>query len=281
MGKAKKIHRKQQLRFILLNENTLDTLFSSRVSRWGLILMSVATLVVLGILFFIVVFYTPVRKVLPGYLDPKLKTLVFNDAFRLDSLSQELTKQEQYISVVKALFSGEIALDSVVNMDTLAAHQQVALMEASQRELDFRSRYEESEKYNLTAFSNQIPTDGLLFYKPLKGNIITHYNYNEAHYGIDIRSVSNQAVLSVLDGTIIFAGYTPDYNYIIQIQHNNDFVSVYRELSELLKKEGDQVKAGQAIAFIGKASLKSETPHLHFELWYKGRPLNPEEYIVF
>ncbi|MDD4361805.1 MAG: M23 family metallopeptidase [Bacteroidales bacterium] len=281
MGKFKDYQNRlrQKFRFIVLNENTLDTLFSSRVSRMDGILISVGTVLVIAALLFVLFFYTPLKVYLPGYLDPKLKQQMVSDAFRLDSLSNELSKHENYMSVIQIIMAGEQPLDSVINLDTLA-NQQITLSEASPSELEFRQQYEESEKYNLSAFNQKIPTDGLLFYAPVKGTVVTHFNGNEKRFGIDIQTISHQTVLSVLDGTVIFAAYTPDYNYVVYVQHNNDFVSVYRHISEVLKKAGDQVKAGEALAFVGKSALKSEIPFLHFELWYKGLPLNPEDYIV-
>ncbi len=282
MGKFKDYQNRlrQKFRFIVLNENTLDTLFSSRVSRMDGLLISVGIVLVITALLYVLFFYTPLKVYLPGYLDPKLKQQMVSDAFRLDSLSNELSKHENYMSVIQVIMAGEQPLDSVINLDTLA-NQQTTLMEASPSELEFRHQYEESEKYNLSAFNQKISTDGLLFYTPVKGTVISHFNRNEKRFGIDIQTIAHQSVLSVLDGTVIFAAYTPDYNYVVQIQHNNDFVSVYRQMSELLKKAGDQVKAGEALAFVGKSAVKSEIPLLHFELWYKGLPLNPEDYIVF
>ena len=282
MGKFKDYQNRlrQKFRFIVLNENTLDTLFSSRISRLDGILLSIALVLVIAALLFVLFFYTPLKVYLPGYLDPKLKQQMLSDAFRLDSLSNELSKHENYISVIQVIMAGEQPLDSVINLDTLA-NQQITLMEASPFELEFRQQYEESEKYNLSAFNQKISTDGLLFYTPAKGRVVSHFNRNEKRFGIDIQTLAHQSVLSVLDGTVIFAAYTPDYNYVVQIQHNNDFVSVYRQMSELLKKAGDQVKAGEALAFVVKSAVKSEIPILHFELWYKGVPLNPEDYIVF
>jgi hypothetical protein len=180
MGKFKDYQNRlrQKFRFIVLNENTLDTLFSSRISRLDGILLSIALVLVIAALLFVLFFYTPLKVYLPGYLDPKLKQQMLSDAFRLDSLSNELSKHENYISVIQVIMAGEQPLDSVINLDTLA-NQQITLMEASPFELEFRQQYEESEKYNLSAFNQKISTDGLLFYTPAKGRVVSHFNRNE------------------------------------------------------------------------------------------------------
>lgn len=267
-------------RLTILNENTLDMLFTMRLTKTKMWLYSVSVLAIVCLLFYIVLFATPIRHILPGYLDPKLKQQMLTDAFRLDALSQELDKQEAYLSVVKDMMSGEYEMDTTINLDSLAEQQAVILKETSELEKQYRQQYEEREKYNLTAFSPPVSTDGLLFYMPINGKVSRHYNQDEKHYAIDLSTTSRQAVMSVLDGRIIMASYTPDDDYVVMVQHNNDFVSVYRQLTEVLKTVGDEVKAGEAMAFVGRNASKSNS-HLHFELWYKGHPLNPEEYILF
>lgn len=267
-------------RLTILNENTLDMLFTMRLTKTKMWLYSVSVLAIVCLLFYIVLFATPIRHILPGYLDPKLKQQMLTDAFRLDALSQELDKQEAYLSVVKDMMSGEYEMDTTINLDSLAEQQAVILKETSELEKQYRQQYEEREKYNLTAFSPPVSTDGLLFYMPINGKVSRHYNQDEKHYAIDLSTTSRQAVMSVLDGRIIMASYTPDDDYVVMVQHNNDFVSVYRQLTEVLKTVGDEVKAGEAMAFVGRNASKSNS-HLHFELWHKGHPLNPEEYILF
>lgn len=267
-------------RLTILNENTLDMLFTMRLTKTKMWLYIISVLSIVCLLFYIVLFATPIKHVLPGYLDPKLKQQMLTDAFRLDVLSQELDKQESYMAVVKAMMSGEYEMDTTLNLDSLAAQQSVVLRETSDLEKQYRQQYEEREKYNLTAFTPHVSTEGLLFYLPINGKINQAFNANDKHYGIDLSTTSRQAVMSVLDGRIIMASYTPDDDYVVMVQHNNDFVSVYRQLTEVLKAVGDEVKAGEAMAFVGRNASKSNS-HLHFELWHKGHPLNPEEYILF
>lgn len=267
-------------RLTILNENTLDTFFTMRLTKTKMWVYIISLVAVICLLFYAILFATPIKHVLPGYLDPKLKQQMFSDALRLNELSREVDKQEAYMAVVKAMMAGEYEMDTTLSMDSLAAQQAVVLMESSETEKRYRQRYEEQEKYNLGAFAPPTPADGLLFYMPVNGKISKTYNLDGKHFGIDLSTTSRAAVMSVLDGRVIMASYTPDEDYVLMVQHNNDFVSVYRHLSEVLKSVGDELKAGEAMAFVAKSSDKMQ-PHLHFELWYKGRPLNPEEYILF
>jgi murein DD-endopeptidase MepM/ murein hydrolase activator NlpD len=119
------------------------------------------------------------------------------------------------------------------------------------------------------------------FFTPVQGIISNGYNPTGRHYGIDIVSKKNEAIKSILDGTVIFSAWTLQTGYVIAIQHQSDIISIYKHNSVLLKREGDFVKAGDPIAIIGETGELSTGPHLHFELWYNGKPVNPREYITF
>mgnify|MGYP005979669017 FL=1 len=128
---------------------------------------------------------------------------------------------------------------------------------------------------------NPVPTDGVFFYKPVNGVVSSHYDANIRHYGVDLVAAPKESVLATLDGTVVFAGFDPNSGNVIQVQHKNGFLSIYKHNELLLKEVGDRVVAGEAIALVGNTGKLSTGPHLHFELWYKGGPVNPEEYIAF
>lgn len=277
----KKKRNSIRYRISIINENSLDTVFSKRLNRLGFYGVLGGLLVLMFLFSYFILFVTPIRHHLPGYLDPKLRQQMVNQAFLLDSLSDEVSKQDNFIQLLKVMMTGDYEIDMDTDLDSLAVSQAAVNMEVSQAELDFRARYEESERYNLSAIAQPVSTDGLLFYVPFQGEIVTHYSDRDRHYGLDIKSAGRQSVLCVLDGTVTFAGYTPDYEYVVCVQHTNDFLSVYRQASELLVHEGSAVKAGEALAFIVPDEESARLPHLHFELWYRGHPLNPEDYILF
>jgi len=230
--------------------------------------------------------HTPLKSLLPEDLDPKLRNQLVAEAFRVDSLADVMDKQTKYINVLKEIISGNIPVDTLkskgrnIPFDTLA-NRHLELMKATNKEKAFRENYEESEKYNLSILNEQPKVEGLLFYKPIKGLIVTSFNPKLKSYGIKIQVTDMQPTLAVLDGTVLFTGYTSDYDYVIEVQHNNDYISVYKYNSELLKKQGDKVKAGEAIGIVGKNPGSTGMPYLYFELWHKGIALNPQDYIVF
>ena len=107
------------------------------------------------------------------------------------------------------------------------------------------------------------------------------FNYQEEHYAIDVVAPANEPVKATLDGTVIFASWTPETGHVIGIQHNNNLISIYKHNAVLLKKVGTFVNSGDAIAVVGNSGELTSGPHLHFELWHNGNPVNPEKYMVF
>lgn len=154
-------------------------------------------------------------------------------------------------------------------------------MERSKEEEEFRKQYEEKERYNLTAVTDVRDAAGLIFYRPLRGVMSAGFSPEKRHFGIDLTASPNESILATLDGTVIMSAYTAEWGYVIQIQHPQNFISVYKHCGSLMKHEGEKVKGGEVIALIGQSETEDNQPHLHFELWHKGNPINPEKYVVF
>jgi murein DD-endopeptidase MepM/ murein hydrolase activator NlpD len=119
------------------------------------------------------------------------------------------------------------------------------------------------------------------FSSPTSGLIINRFNPGQNHFGVDMVTEADQPVVAISNGTVTFANWTVDTGYVIQIQHDNNFLSLYKHNAELLKSVGDYVTTGEAIAIVGNSGELTTGPHLHFELWQNGAPLNPEAYILF
>lgn len=277
---------KKKFQLSIFNESTLESVFSLRVSWLDGILLVLSVFVILFFLSFFLIRYTPVGAFMPPYMDVSVRNRLVEHAYKVDSLSGVIAKQTAYIDVVKGIVAGDIKVDSAdtdghqIPMDTLAKHH-LALMKATDREAAFRKRYEEQEKYNLSTLNTNGATNVLLFYPPVKGQLTGSFDPRLRQFGVDVKVSDRQAVLAVLAGTVIYAGYDPDFRYVIQVQHADDYVSVYKYTTELLKKPGDLVKAGEALAMVGKVSGSTEQPHVYFELWQRGIAQNPAELVLF
>lgn len=276
----KRIRFKYKLSFI--NENTLEEVWSFRLSQLSVFIsLGVFAFSLVAFTAFIIIM-TPIRNYLPGYLDVEVRKEIVQNALRADSLERMIEIQNLYLKNVTGIISGTIEQDSIREIDSLARVDADFEIPRSPEEEEYVKNFEQEEKYNLTVLNtNPLPMDGLFFYKPVNGVISSHYQADIHHFGVDIAAASKESVLATLDGTVMYAGYDPNQGNVIQLQHKNGFVSVYKHNELLLKEPGEQVVAGEAIALVGNTGKLSTGPHLHFELWYNGKPVNPEDFIVF
>ncbi|MBP1618369.1 MAG: family peptidase [Bacteroidetes bacterium] len=280
-GFWKRLHFKYRLS--VLNENTLEEVWRLQASIFMgtmLVLVFAITLITLTAIGIIA---TPIRNYLPGYSDAEVRSFALKNAILIDSLEIKLDQQTSYIENLHSVFQGKLEPDSSRSKDVIAISENDKSLEKSESERQFDEKYEKEEKYNLSAKSEETKTmtEGAVFFKPLKGVISAKYNPAISHYGIDLAAKPKESVVAVLEGAVIFSGYDPNVGYFIQLQHRNGFVSIYKNNDLILKKTGDQVRTGEVIAIIGSSSQEKTGPHLHFELWYKGMPVNPESYITF
>ena len=271
---------KFKYKLTIINENTLEEVVGLHVSKLNGVSVLLCAVTVIFLIAATIIAFTPLRNYLPGYMNSEVRELVVTNALRVDSLQQLLNRQNHYIMNIQDIFSGKVSTDTVSSIDSLTMIRSEELMERTEAEELFRKQYEESERYNLTTMDNAPLTTGLVFYRPTRGMISSEFDANKKHFGIDIAASPNESVLAVLDGTVILSTYTAETGYVIQVQHAQNIVSVYKHCGSLLKKVGDTVKAGEAIALVGNTGEKTTGPHLHFELWSKGRALDPSKYIV-
>lgn len=278
----KRLHFKYRLS--VMNENTLEEVWSIKASMFsGGVLFLLFAISLVTITSFLII-ATPIRYYLPGYLDAEVREKALRAAIRVDSLQQQLNYQEAYINNLKNVFTGVLDVDSVKITDTISVSENDPLLKRTEKEKVFVDRYEDKERYNLSVISPTAsgPMEGVVFFKPLKGLVISKFNPSNGRYGINLKVASQETVLAVLEGTVVFSGYDFTTGYTMQIQHKNGFVSIYKNNTLLLKKVGDKVRTGEAIAVIGDGKAKDNADLvLGFELWYKGNPVNPEDYIAF
>lgn len=272
---------KFKYKLTIINENTLEEIVGIHVSKLNGLSVLLSAVTVIFLIASLIIAFTPLRNYLPGYMNTEVREQVVMNALRADSLQQMLERQRMYVMNIQDIIGGVVKVDSVHSIDSLTMVRSEELMERTQAEDDFRKQYEESERYNLTTIDNAPAVTGLIFFRPTRGMVSSSFDANRKHFGIDIAATPNESVLATLDGTVILATYTADTGYVIQVQHNQNLVTVYKHCGSLLKKVGDAVKAGEAIALVGNTGEKTTGPHLHFEIWNKGRALDPSKYIVF
>lgn len=276
----KRVRFKYKLSFI--NENTLEEVWSFRLSLFSAFVTLTVYAISLITITALIIIMTPIRNYLPGYLDVEVRKEIMENALRADSLERMIQIQDLYLRNVTQIMSGEIELDSIRRIDSLAQTDVDYQIPRSEAEQAYVKDFEQDEKYNLTVLDvNASHSNTFFFYKPVNGMVSSRYQADIRHFGIDIAAKPNESVLATLDGTVVYAGYDPNEGNVIQLQHKNGFISIYKHNETLLKEPGQSVVAGEAIALVGNSGVLSTGSHLHFELWLEGKPVNPEDYIVF
>ena len=272
---------KNKYRLVILNDASFEERFSYRLSPLNLLTLILTFVVVLIVLVSVVIIYTPLRESIPGYTDVSLREDLTTMVFRTDSLESELLRNSAYLRNIQGALKGDLPLskDSIYK-----ANQDVVLPEnplvKSKEDSMLREYVEREDSYSLTDEKENIAKQ-FYFFTPLQGTITSEFDPAKEHFGIDIVATKNEAIKATLEGTVVFAEWTVETGYVIQLQHSNNIISNYKHNSVLLKKVGDQVKAGDAIAIVGNSGELTTGPHLHFELWKEGKPLNPKDFVNF
>lgn len=284
MDKSKKKRLKERYRIAILNDRTLKEVWYAVLSLRNLI----AAIGFLGILLIgigiVLVTFTPLREYVPGYPSASDRRMSIDNYIKIDSIENALYQKDIFIENLHNILTGKNTNPHFVDKDSIKKSNESvhpikfdSSLYQSIEDDRFNVRYVEDE----TVIPTMMSTVKMHFYCPLKGEATNHYAPETGHYGIDIVSNANDPVLSVLDGTVISAGWTLEAGYVIIVQHRNNIVSQYKHNSLLLKKIGDRVRAGEPLGIIGNTGEYTTGPHLHFELWQNGTPLNPTDYIIF
>lgn len=271
-----------------MNDQTYEERISFRLSRLNVFVFLGTLTILLILLTTLIIAFTPLREYIPGYMDTRIPKLVYQLQRKTDSLEVMIGQKTKYINTIRHVISGGEFTDTLLseNIDSGFVNYDTLSLKKSARDSAFRAEFEKNNQFNIYIYDRQDVTDVLsplspAFFTPLKGTITNHFNLAENHYGIDIVSGNNETIKAALEGTVIFSGWTLETGYVLGIQHRGNFLSVYKHNSSLLKKTGNYVKAGEAIAIVGETGELSTGPHLHFELWYNGTPVNPLDYIAF
>ncbi len=283
--KRKFLHKlKDRYRLVILNEDSLEDVWYAVLSRINFMVWIGFIGVILVAIGIVLVSFTPLREYIPGYPDGNVRRLFIINSLQVDSLEQQLNIRDKYIQNIHSILKGNETQSHMNAIDSLPELSNITF-ETSTFDSVLKEQFEEDEKYGISTLykpvKQEFEINKLHFFCPLRGSLTNVFDARGSHYGIDIVSNVNEPILSVLNGTVIMSGWTLETGFIIQVQHQNDLISIYKHNSQLLKKMGDMVSAGEPIAIIGNTGEYTTGPHLHFELWHQGTPLNPSDYIIF
>ena len=240
---------REKFKVVIIHPDTYEEQGGFTTSKMALFSWIVLYSLMLIIITTCVIFFTSVREMIPGYTDVTLDRRVYNMENRADSIEEVFRQQDQYIENLKRIINNEEAGTVVLSVPM----------------------------HDDNSYGFSMPT----FFVPINGLVTNRFNSKNKHFGVDVVSNVDAVIKATADGTVIFADWSVEGGYVVGIQHNKDVISIYKHNATILCSEGDMVRAGDAIAIVGGGGSTSTGPHLHFEIWFKGRALNPEDYISF
>lgn len=282
--KTKKIKTKllDKYRLVILNEDTFEERLSFKLTRLNVFVLVSLTTIFLVLFTLLFIAFTPLKEYIPGYSSTALKKKATELNFKTDSLQQVITLNERYYSSIKQVLQGEVSSASV-NKDSIieAVKLEISEVDLSPIEEDsiLREKVDKEDKYNL--FESASSSTNFVLFPPVNGTISEPYSLKDKHYAIDLIVPKNTPIKATADGTVIFAEWTASTGYVVILEHSHGLISIYKHNAALTKGQGDLVKAGEVIATSGDTGELSTGPHLHFELWNDGYPINPSNFIDF
>ena len=278
------IKLKHKYRLILMNDSSLEEQISFRFSALDVITVLTIGCVLLFVFFLLLVGYTPLNEFVPGKASSSLHKELIAITLKTDSLEKKLLVNELYLKNITAIVNGE----DPINIST----ENTLVLSASETELSFKKSKEDSllrlaveaeDKISIspTDKKDNLDMESMLFFSPIKGVVTNGFDRKKNHFGTDIVAKQDEPIKCVFDGVVVISHWTSETGNVIGVQHANGMFSLYKHNSILFKSAGEYVKSGEVIAIIGNSGELSSGPHLHFELWHKGTPVNPENYISF
>ena len=282
--KEKKFRKKllHKYRLVILNEDTFEERFAIKLTRLNVFVIVSIGSIILVVGTILLIAFTSLREYIPGYSSTALKRQATELNYRADSLQEVIDNNEKYYSSIKKVLTGDVRTVEF-NRDSIADEASIDPSELDLRPTKedsiLRAIVDEEDKYNV--FESSISSSNFVLFPPVNGTISEGYNIQEKHFAVDIVVPNNTPVKATADGTVIFSEWTAATGYVVIIEHSYDLISVYKHNASLTKQQGDLVKSGEVIALAGNTGELSTGPHLHFELWNKGYPVNPTNFIDF
>jgi hypothetical protein len=292
MARKRKTRKKKQVsvlgrwrftyKLLILNEKTLEEVFHIKLSRFTAFLYFCAALVVVFGLMSALIMFTPIKHFLPGFSDISVRSNLTSEVVKIDSLAYHIRLQDMQMQTMKNIIAGAIPLDTLPKKQDILPEKWAELAaQKSKREQKFIEEYENGEHYYPVVSREKTAVKNKLFSSPVFGEIIEKFDASSSRKGISIAVKTGQRVMAISAGTVIFSSFTLDNGYLVAIQHDNGFISIYKNLSQPLKNTGENIAMGEVIAVVAGIKNSKISPQLLFELWLNGKAVNPEEIMIF
>ncbi len=267
---------------VVSSEDTFEEKLSFKANKINAFIIMLLYSIILIAFTISIIFFTQLREMVPGYSSSDLLNRAIYLTKKTDSLEQQIALNNKFYKSIEDVLSGNV--DEFISRDELSIdsnliNPDIFTISPNLQDSILRQYVENEDKFNLT--NNELVIENKMFFSPIKGEITQSFNFNENHFAIDIAADIGTPVKSILDGKIIFSEWSLETGYVVVIDHGENIISVYKHNSKTLKEQNDFVQAGEVIAYSGNQGNLSSGPHLHFELWKNGTPIDPEPLLNF
>lgn len=267
---------------VVSSEDTFEEKLSFKANKINAFIIVLLYSIILIAFTISIVFFTQLREMVPGYSSSDLLNRAIYLTKKTDSLEQQIALNNKFYKSIEDVLSGNV--DEFISRDELSTdsnliNPDIFTIPPNLQDSILRQYVDNEDKFNLT--NNELVIENKMFFSPIKGEITQSFNFNENHFAIDIAADIGTPVKSILDGKIIFSEWSLETGYVVVIDHGENIISVYKHNSKILKEQNDFVQAGEVIAYSGNQGNLSSGPHLHFELWKNGTPIDPEPLLNF
>ena len=283
MTKEKRDVPPRKYKISLVEQESERMLWQRNFTTTLLWLSGIAVVVIGAALVWCLIAFTPLRTTIPGYPNARSRNIAVQNAIKIDSLEQIITRWDLYAENLRRVVAGETPLNIDSVLRTKAVPDSLPADASALADRDSLLRRTVAARLDPGAKPRPLPLEGRHFITPVKGVVSREYDPVQHPY-IDISAPADTPVLAVLDGTVLYAGWNEEMGYTVGVQHEGGLVTFYKHNQKLLKAVGDKVTAGTSIALVGNSGSAGNTDagdHLHFELWYEGEAVNPAQYINF
>lgn len=286
MAKKKKKNQKNKwthhYRMVVLNDDTFEERFSLKLNRLNVFIVTIISAVLLIGLTTVLIAFTPIREYIPGYADVTTKKIALQLTKETDSLKQLVATNDEFYGRIKMLLNGDITAEEYARIDSIAkVETTVEVPDLSPIKEDSLLREEVAQEDRYSVIAGAKAKTNFVFFPPVKGTISGNYDTEIKHYAVDIVAATGTPIKAAADGTVVFASWSADTGHTILIEHAYGLITVYKHAGSLNKEQNDQVLAGEVIASVGNTGELTTGPHLHFEIWSDGYPLDPTNFINF
>ena len=273
---------KQKYKVVVSNDETFEEIISLKTNNFQLFLFALLYTILVVIFSTTIIFFTQVREYVPGYPSTDLLVSAAKITVKADSLEKELALNAQFFSAIESVLKGDsnetaqrLEQDTSIKNDL----KEVEIVATIPQDSILRAYVDNQDRFNLTR--NQLLIDSKRYYSPVKGVVTDGFDIEKNHFAVDVSVDIGTPVKALLAGTVLFSEWSIETGHVILLDHGENLISVYKHNSKILKSQNDTVQAGEVIAFSGEEGALSSGPHLHFEIWRNGLPIDPETILSF